>query len=114
MVENPCAEIDDGHQRRAIDRCAAADERRVDDQQRDRSEHRQPAQDAGEPKGADNQPGQDRDVAARNRDHVIRARFLQLALNVKLERPAIADHDRGHDSRRALAPSSDAIVDGPA
>ena len=57
------------------------------------------------------QAGENRDVAARDRDHVIRARFLQPPLDVFVEPRAIADQNRRHDGRRSRAPWRDARRD---
>ena len=53
------------------------------------------------------QAGENRDVAAGDRDHVIRARLLQPPLHVVVEAGAIADDDGRDDGGRLRAPAAD-------
>jgi len=106
------AEVHHRHQRRAIDRGAAAHKQRVRDEGRDRRQHRCAAEQTGAAKGAEEKAGEDRDVAAGDRDHVIRARFLQSPLHVVVQTGAIADDDRRHDRGGLRAPAADGAGDG--
>ncbi len=80
MIDRARAKIDHRHQRRAIDRRTATDELGVDHQQDDRGEHRRPTEQAGDPEYCEQQAGKNRNVAARDSDYVIGARFLQAPL----------------------------------
>ena len=60
--------------------------------------------DAAESKQEHRQAGKNRDVAAGNRDDVIRACLLQPALHLGVQPCAIANQDCGHDCRRSRAP----------
>ena len=88
-----------------------ADKRRVREQHRDRGQHGRPPEPAGEAERADQQTGEDRDVAARDRDDVIGPRFLQAALHVVVQARAIADDDRRDNRARLRAPAADARGD---
>ena len=97
LIDGARAEIDDRHQRRAIDRRAAADQRGVRQERSDRRQHRGPAEPPGDAEAAQQQPRENRDVAARDRDHVIGSGLLQPALHVVVEAGPIADDDRRDD-----------------
>ena len=108
LIERPRAEVDDRHQRRAIDRRAAADQTRVraGAPRSPRASPSRPSQPASR-NSAEQQAGEDRDVAARDRDHVIRARLLQPALHLVVQPGAIADDDGRDDRGRPRAPAAD-------
>jgi len=112
LIDGTSAEVDHSHQRRAVDRCTVAHQTRVRDQGCNRRDHRAAAEPSGNPANCEQQPGQDGNVAARDRDHVIGACFLQPALNVLCQTGALADHDGGHDGGGPRLPRRDRLRDG--
>ena len=105
MICGARAEIYDRHQRRAIDRCAVTHKRGVSGKRDDRRDHRRPAEPARQPEPAEQEPRENRNVAAGNGDDVVRPGFLQPALHVGVQPRAIADDDRRDDRTRLRAPA---------
>ena len=99
MVENPRTQVDRGRGNRAGHRRASPRKRAVEDEQDDRRRRRQPRWQAQHPRRAKEQHREDGDVAARNRNDVIRARLLQAPLVLLGQPRAVADQDRGGDAR---------------
>ncbi len=118
-VERRAAEIggagrkgDHRHQRRPIDRRAAADEVAVGAKHDNRRDHRAPAEHADKSESGQHQPREDRDVAAGNRQHVVRAGFLQASLHLIVQPGTVADDDGQDDRGGLLAPAADGVADG--
>ena len=111
QVQDAGGKIHDRHERRAVDRRAAADKIGVRQQRGDRGGHRQPAERAGDSKAEKREARKDGNVAAGDRDDVIRPRFLEAPLELIIEAGPVSDHDRPDNRRRPGAPSSDGGID---
>ncbi len=114
LIERSRGEVDDRHERGAIDRRAAPDQHRVRQKHGDRRHHRRPPKPSGEPESGQQQPGEDGDVATRDGNHVVGAGFLQPALDVVVEPRPIANHDRRDDGAGPNAPPANTVGDGAA
>ena len=113
LIDRAGREVHHGHQRRAIDRRAAADQPPYAISTAIAASIAVAAQHAGEAERAEHQAGENRDVAAGDRDHVIRARLLQPPLHLVVQAGAIADDDGGDDGRRSrgsMRPTAAAIA----
>ena len=85
--------------------------RRIREERGDGREHRRAAEPAGHPERAQQQAGEDRDVAAGDGDDVIRPRFLQPPLDFVAQPGAIAKHDGGDDRGGTRMPPANGVCD---
>src|SRR5512136_118542 len=78
LPEQPAGQEGQGHEGRPKDRRAAFDEERIKDKEEAEGEARGPPGQADEPEEAEEQAGDDGDVAARDREKVVKARLPQV------------------------------------
>lgn len=107
QIKRTASQVHDRHHRRPIDRRSPSDEISIGDKTGHCREHRAAAEKPGQSKDDERQTGQDRDVAARYRDDVVGAGFLQSPFDCSVEATSVADHDRRHDAGGAHAPTAD-------
>ncbi len=107
QIHCPRGEVDDGHQRRTVDRGAAANDGAVRHEPRDGRQHGRAAKEPRDAESDEREPGENGDVAPGNCDDVIGPRFLQPPLEAFVEAGAIADDNRRDNRGRSSAPRAD-------
>ena len=106
LIERSSGKVDHRHQRRAIDRRAAADDPLVRDKHTNRRQHRAATEHPGHSEGGEQKSRQNRDVPAGNGDDVVGSRLLQAPLQLIVEARTVADDDGGNDCGGAFIPAA--------